>query len=276
MGINIKKTPAPQDQASQGASSMPGNLIKTGAQAAAALDEEKQKAAARQDANSKTFRYFMKPGTENMITFLDGDLDSETKMFKQPFVREHNVFMNGRWNTHILCVSDNEPCPLCESASDQTQKVSPGALIAFFTIIDHSEYQASNGNVYANQIRLFAAKRQTVMMLAKHAEKNGGSLAGCTFEVSRSNDKSANVGDVFILDQKNSMEDIVASFEERNDKGEVTKAIAPLDYESEVIYKSADELRQMGFGHGGGNAIPSSDSVGGAGDASGQNYSDQM
>lgn len=221
-----------------------GSFLKTGKKAKAALDEEKAKAAAR--GNHKTFRFYMKPDEERTITFLDGNLD-EDGMFDTPAASEHKVKINGRWES-VVCIAEEEPCPLCETKeSNPNAPVNFASMTTFFTVIDHTEQSGKDNKVYKDQIRLFPANRKTLAILVKNAEKHGGTLVGCTFEVGRSSDKASNVGDVFVFDQQNTLEDLRDAFEEKKD-GKVIKKIEALDYAKEITVITASQLRSMGFG----------------------------
>lgn len=215
-------------------------FLKTGKAAIAAQEKEEQDKKARDAAREagETRRFWMKEDSETQITFLDGMLDDDG-IFMNPCYSEHNLYMNGNWRNWFPCVAESEPCPLCELAEDRNNKVSRANLVTLFTVIDHSSFE-SNGKVYKDQIKLYVAKHDTMKMLLKHAQKNGG-LVGCTFDVSRTGENSANVGNSFILDQKNDLADIVATFQAPD------KPIAPLDYEKVIHYYTAAELGGMGI-----------------------------
>jgi len=189
---------------------------------------EKQDALAAQKSSDTVFRFWLPVGGETAITFLDGDLD-EDGLLDVGMYYEHQVYMNGDWRNWFVCTADEEPCPICEGGDKPS-------LVGAFTVIDHSEYE-SKGKHYKDQVRLFVAKRDTVKKLQKIATKRGG-LAGCRFDVSRTGDKSPNVGDMFDFTDKRPLSEVL---EQYNVDG-------PLDYEKHIIYRPAADLRKLGFG----------------------------
>ena len=129
-------------------------------------------------------------------------------------------------------------------------------LAAGFTIIDHSEYVSKKSQVvYRDTVKLFVCKQETLKMLQMLAAKRGG-LAGCTFDVMRTGDMSANVGNMFDFVKKTNLEDLRKQFEVPPTNNDPGKIIAPIDYGSAIVYRTAEVLRALGFGAppvGGGN-----------------------
>jgi hypothetical protein len=205
------------------------SFLKKGKQArkeASVVDAQRK----ARDEEHKVFRFYVPRGQERRITFLDGDLDSDGELVMTAYY-EHNLYMNGRWNNFFVCTgNEDEPCPICEEGKMP-------AMVAVFTIIDHSEYTDRNGKTHKNQVKLLVAKRQTQKLLEYQAAKRGG-LAGITFDVARiDEDQSAAVGTSFDFVEKNEVDKILKKF-----KAEV------LDYEDVINYKTPAELRSMGFG----------------------------
>lgn len=211
-------------------SKKPLSFLKRGADAkqTIASAEEKAKLRGIQRAN----RFWVKEGNTAVLTFLDGELDSDGVLFL-PVYYEHNVQLNGKWGNFYACTQDNEPCPICEGGAS-------AALVGLVTVIDHSEYTDKQGVVHKDQVRLFAAKRETMKQLQMMATKRGG-LRGCSFDVARTGDKSASVGNVFDFNGKLTEQQLVAKFGD--------KAV-PMDYDTALasINYPAKELRKMGFG----------------------------
>jgi hypothetical protein len=205
------------------------SFLKTGKDArreAAVVDEAKR----QRDEESKVFRFFVKRGTERRITFLDGDLDQDGELSMTMYY-EHNLYMNGNWRNFFVCTgNEDEPCPICEEGKMP-------AMVAVFTVIDHTEYVDRNGNTHKDQVMLLVAKRQTQKLLEYQAAKRGG-IAGVTFDVARMDeDQSPAVGTSF-------------DFVEKNDVSKVLKHFGAevINYESVINYRTPDELRKMGFG----------------------------
>lgn len=214
-------------------------FLKTGAAAQAMLQQEQAKAEAAAEANGKLWRFFIRKedcGKDFKITFLDGHLD-EDGVLQAPMWMEHTVYIAGQWR-NVPCTAHEEPCPICAKGDNSA------ALVAGFTIIDHSEYTikkgAKAGTTVKNQRRLYVPKKTTYGQLQKYATKNGG-LAGLTLEVSRMNDKSPNVGDAFMVDEKHTLAQLAAKY------GDDAK---PADFGEEIVYYTAQQLISMGAGQG--------------------------
>ncbi len=142
------------------------------------------------------WRFWLKPGEEATITFVDGDLSPEGFLLPPRFY-EHNLYLNGKHNNMFVCPEKTSPesgekCPICEDPQERP------SLVALFTVIDHRVFLSKENKQITNRPKLFVAKTQTVEMLNKLAAKLGG-LSGQTFDVSRStSEKSPSVGDLFM------------------------------------------------------------------------------
>lgn len=198
-----------------------------------------QQAIAREEANAKrieeerknkVFRFRLPEETDGAITFLDGDLDDDGLLEVNQFW-EHTMLLNGSWDNHFVCVEAEEPCPICEGGSKPT-------LVGAFTVIDHSEWVDRKGETHKDERKLLVAKRQTLKLLQKIATKRDG-LTGCTFEVTRTGDKSASVGNQFDFYTKNTVNALKKRYGDDAD---------PIDYEAVIQYRTAKALRELGFG----------------------------
>lgn len=175
-------------------------------------------------------RFWMPKDAETTITFLDGKLLPDGLLDNTTFL-EHQLNLNGSWQNWYACTSEDEPCPICEGGDTPS-------LVGVFTVIDHSEWTSKkDGSVHKDERRLFVAKRQTLKQLQKIATKRKG-LLGCTFEVSRIGEKAASVGDMFDFVQKKTLSVL----------GKKYKEAMPYDYQEILTYKTAQELRDEGFG----------------------------
>ena len=196
---------------------------------ASALDAQRK----QREEENKFRRFFVKRGTERQITFIDGGLDEDGELSLNTYY-EHNLYMNGSWRNFFVCTgNEDEPCPICEEAKLP-------AMVAPFTIIDHTEYTDKQGVTHKDQVMLLLAKRGTQKLLEYQAAKRGG-LAGVTFDVARiDEDQSAAVGTSFDFVEKTDIEKVLKKY-----KAEV------IDYEDVINYRTPDELRKMGFGKAG-------------------------
>lgn len=243
MAINIKPKPsaaapaAPAPKAKPAPAPVAGmSFIKRGKQAQAIADQEEKKAEMRSKNN--IFRFWVPKGESTSITFLDGNLVDG--ILDIPFYHEHNVNMNGSWHNWFICTQDEEPCPICEGGGS-------AAYVGVMTIIDHGEYTDKNGNVKKDTLKLFVAKRDTIKLLQKYAAKRGG-LRGCTFDVTRTGDKSPSVGSAFDFTEKLTEQQLVAKYKPAK-AGEADRS-KPVNYDDylQALYQPASELRKLGFG----------------------------
>lgn len=208
---------------------------------------QKQEEAAIEKAKEergKMYRFYIKSGDpEASITFVDGNLDDEG-ILDIPMYREHRLFRNGTWNNLYICTSGIEPCPICADGEKAD-------LVGIMTVIDHRTIQSKDGTkVYKDVPRLFVAKRTTLKLLQAMAVKRGG-LAGCTFGVTRTEDKQPSVGGVFDFEQKRPVEELRKLFTYKDDQGVVHTNFKPADYEKELVYRDAATLiKEHGFGKG--------------------------
>lgn len=229
---------AKSSAAKAGASKTP-KWMKTGNAAKKAMQKEAAVQKKREEERDSIRRFWMPADSEASITFLDGDLGPDGELKALMFYEHSQVQFNGSYKNWFICTDEmpedmKEPCPVCQSTGKTP------SLVAVFTIIDHSEWKSeSTGKVYKDQIKLFVCKMRTFRILQKMAQQTEG-LSGTTFNVSRTSKDAANVGDVFIPVKKSSMEELADEFP--------NTVIAPADYEAEIKYYDATELRQMGFG----------------------------
>ena len=199
-----------------------------------AAKKELEKEAARKELQqkNKAWRFWMPNDGEGKITFLDGNLNDDG-ILDQPHYYEHQVHMNGSWRNWFVCTSqvEEKSCPICEGGA------TPSYVCAL-TVIDHNEWEDRNGKMHKNERRLFIAKADTIKLLTKKAQKHEG-LAGCTFEVMRTGDKSANVGSSFDFEGKTTLATLKKKYKDQAD---------PFNYDEVIQYISPADLRKLGFG----------------------------
>jgi hypothetical protein len=215
--------------------------MKSGASAKAAVKHEQIKAEERKAEKGKLWRFRMPPNTEGQITFLDGDLDADGDLNILMYY-EHTIRLNGDWE-NFVCTAEadqTQPCPICEAGDRHS-------LVGVMTIIDHTPHVIKKGQnagkTIKNTRRLFVAKMQTLDMLRKLAQKRGG-LARCTFDVSRGDDKTASVGNVFDFQEKHADFETIA-----NKFGLKAEDVVIADYTEEIRFRSPEELIALGAGN---------------------------
>jgi hypothetical protein len=143
----------------------------------------------REDWANAIRRYWMpeKTGTPpktlvNNVVFVDGI----------PFTyREHQFYLDGHWRNWNTClIGTGEKCCFDEAGNKNY-------FVGAYTVLDGSEWKAKDGTIHRWETTLYPAKGDALKALRILADARGGDLAGCWFRVSRSGDKSPNMGNVF-------------------------------------------------------------------------------
>jgi hypothetical protein len=229
------------------------SFIKTGKDSAALAAQAAAEAEMRKDQYGKAFRYWLNPAEEGQMTFVDGDLSDEGFLLP-PRWWEHSLYLNGQWGNNFVCPEKTnpelkDPCPIC-AAGDRP------SLVSAFTIIDHRPYTVKSGKnqgkIYQNTRKLLIATSISFEVLNKLAIKRGG-LAGCKFDVSRMDKKSARIGSMFDFVDKKPVAELKALYTEehvdpKTNQKSIISVFEPLDYSKEVIYRTGEELTKMGLG----------------------------
>lgn len=209
---------------------------KSGTAAMAEMEKNDKEVALAQEQNKRMWRFWLPDGEEGSITFVDGNLTADNGLDFFVYY-EHNLMLNGKWGNTFVCTKDIEPCPIC-AAQDRP------SFVGAFTVIDHREYKGKEGKVYKDMPKLFIAKKETIKQLQMLGVKRGG-LAGCTFDVARTGDKSPSVGSMFDFTSKTPIAELQEKYSRKNpETGKVETYFVAADYEREVAYKTADELRE--------------------------------
>jgi len=226
------------------------SFIKKGADSTKAAQQAEAEAEARKDEQGKMWRFYLDKGEQNVhITFIDGNLDEEGHLVPPRFY-EHGVMVNNRVQ-HFVCPEKSFPdsgdsCPICASGDRPS-------LVAVFTIIDHREFESKKdkNKVYKDRPKLLVAKGNSFEMLAKIAQKRGG-LAGAQFEVSRIGEKAPVIGDMYDFETKTDiallMKKHTITVKDPKTNAESTVCLfVPADYDKEIIFRTGDELRKLGY-----------------------------
>ena len=222
---------------------MAATWASTGIEASKEFEKEAAFREAKKDTYGKAWRFRLQPGEEGRITFVDGDLDADGKLLAFVYP-EHTLRLHGKW-TNFVCTERIEPCPICATGDEASR-------VAVLTVIDHRSSKSKDGlKSYQNQRRLFVAKHGTYLLLQSMATKRGG-LSGVTLDAYRADENKPSVGSNFDFQEKNDPAALAKLFthEVRDDKGVVTGVetdFSPINYDDEIIFRTAAELRALGF-----------------------------
>jgi hypothetical protein len=223
-------------------------FLKKGKESVQIAEKEAVLQEQRKEEQGKMWRFWMKLGEDAKVTFADGDLDAEGFLVPPRFY-EHDCMISGQVQ-HFVCPEKSNPesgdkCPICASGDRPS-------LVAAFTVLDHREFKSTKdqNKTHKDRPKLLIAKPKSFEMLAKIAHKRGG-LAGATFDVSRLGDKDPQIGGMYDFTEKTDIAVLQERYtvEVKDPKTNVVTKVCnfkPADYESEIIFRTGDELRKLG------------------------------
>lgn len=209
-------------------------FVKTGAAAAKAMEQAEAAREARRQRAGMEYRFRLPSGADSVITFLDGQIDEKTGILDIPYTNEHRIKVDNHYED-VVCIEDQEPCPLC-------QEGAPRSFVGLLTVIEHRPYTyEKDGKTIKKEWarRYMPCKNETLKQLTKLAQKRENGLQFSTYEVSRSGDKKAAVGDIFEYSQTHEEEDIIDEF---GDEAQ------PLDPSENLTIYTAKEMAALGIG----------------------------
>jgi len=129
-------------------------------------------------------RFWLKPGASAEIVF---ETDEPLCFW------EHHLKLGGSWQNWFTCRRDSEDgCHICENGDNP-------AYVGVFVIRDMTGWESKKGKGRQGVGRrmLFVVKRKTLKMIQTLKERREDGLVGLRFAVSRSDENSANCGDLF-------------------------------------------------------------------------------
>lgn len=207
-------------------------FIKRGKEGLEALQRE-EAAAEQREKERSVKRFWVEKGAETKVTFLDGDV--EDGVLDPATYNEHRLKLNGHWRNFFVCLGKAH-CPICEQGDYYSQ-------VFLFTVLDHTKYTDRNGKRHQHERRLFVAKRDTYKRLQKIALKHGG-LTGVTVDISRHDTgRSPEVGNELDYSSSRKLTPAFAA-KLKIDESE----LEPYDYEEVIVYRTEEDLRELGFG----------------------------
>jgi hypothetical protein len=213
-------------------------FMKTGKAAHQALATEDAKAAQAKLDKDKLWRFWMPPDSERRATILDGEVDADG-MLDIPMFYEHSVKLNGDYEQFVCTAEQEGSCVICEKGESKPY------LVGVMTLCDHTPYKVKRGpnagKELVHQRKLLVPKKESIKQLSKIAVKRGG-LTGCTFDITRGNDRTAAIGNTFDFVEKNTLASIAESCSLKSED------MVPANYDDEIIYRTNAELIELGLG----------------------------
>jgi hypothetical protein len=159
---------------------MPGFLVR----GFSAVTEDTQRVEKRLE---DPWRVWLKPNTRKKLIFLDGD---------PAVIREHNPLYAGSESFHneFTCATGTyDPALCCEALGPRD-----GYLVGYFTVVDVSPDTKTGQPRY--EMRLYPGRKGCLEKLEARAKVGG--LAGMLVDVGRGGEKTASVGDDYIVERK--------------------------------------------------------------------------
>jgi len=180
--------------------------------------EEKRKLDAIAEKRKEKYapRFWLQPGEEAKIVFLDSD---------GFYIKEHNLKIGGKWGNYITCTDDFAPCSVCKEGYRPT-------YTAYYSIIDGRKFTTSDGKVVKNRKVLLPLKGSAINFL-EDVKKKHKKLRGLVARVKRYTANDPNCGNYF---------EILGKIDLR--KFEDNK---PFDYETVLAPPTDEELEALGI-----------------------------
>lgn len=203
------------------------------------LVRQKAKAEARKEQGNQPFRFRVAVGGTTQFVVLDDAPD---------FYRfEHNMKnpQTGYWDTFTGCVKEFDNCPVCEI----TGKESYYAL--YFSVLDLTEFKTKDGVKHEFSRKLLVVKpaqQKKFIRAYNKAEKDGRTLRGAIFEVTRDGDKDSSIGnDIEFVEfmEEDELSGYIRTWKDKEGKKHTEDCSAPYDYEDMFEEADADKLRAI-------------------------------
>jgi hypothetical protein len=170
-------------------------------------------------------RFWLKPGEEAVIIFLD------TNPF---FIYEHNLKLGGKYGNYFSCRKQMGICPI-----EHTDSNLKPTYTGYLSIIDRREYTVERQGKVENRkdTRKLIPIKGTAIMVVEDLIKKHGDLTGRAFIVKRYTKDDPNCGIAFELVGKKI--DLVKNFGRDGS--------APFDYMKVLKPPTDEELSVLGF-----------------------------
>lgn len=185
--------------------------------------------AEERESGAGPFRFFLKPGTSALVTFVDNAGIG---------LLEHNMKINGRWGNFYTCLRDFSECPLCESGDKPY-------YVMIWTIIDHSKYVSERtGKEYKNTKKLLVAKQSVITKIRRRlsSKELNGDLTFATFSFSRDKREECATGEDIEFVRRCTRDELLRM---KPEGISVDEWLTPFDYRTLFKPKSVEELRRI-------------------------------
>ena len=203
------------------------------------LAKQKARAEARKEQGNQPFRFRVPVGGTTQFVILDDAPD---------FYRfEHNL-MNPQtkfWDTFTGCVKEFDNCPVCDASGRDSY------YALYFSVLDLTEFETRDGTKHEFSRKLLVVKpaqQKKFIRAYNKAEKDGLTLRGAIFEVTRDGEKDSAIGnDIEYLEHmdEDELATYVRSWKDKDGKKHTEDCSVPYDYEDLFEEPDADNLRVL-------------------------------
>jgi hypothetical protein len=177
-----------------------------------------------------TFRFYMRPESEALIAFVDGDNTDDEPI--------------GHYKEHTFSVRDSKVpgfasctgpgCDLCKEG------LKPYDAWPFTIIQIEPTYKDRDGKEHTNQRKLMIAKKEIMQRILRFIEQRDG-LVGSIWKVYRSGPRAYTIGDDWQFMEKVGDRSALAKH-----LGVDDDRVTPVDYREELAPKTLEELQAAG------------------------------
>lgn len=203
------------------------------------LVKDKQKQAARKEAQNMPFRFRIAPDSSTQFIVVDDAPDF--------FRFEHNMKnpATGFWDTFTGCVAEWDNCPVCEAAGKDPY------YAMYLTVIDLTPFSTKDGTKHEFSRKLLVVKpaqQKKFHRLYNKFAAEGLTLRGALFEATRDSDKDSSIGNELEYIEhvsEEEMQDYVREWTDRDKKRHTENCSEAYDYEKLFEAPDTEKLRAI-------------------------------
>ena len=203
------------------------------------LARQKAAAEARKEQGNMPFRFRVGVGDTTQFVVLDDSPD---------FYRfEHNLKnpKTGFWDTFTGCVKEWDNCPVCDVAERESY------YAMYLSVLDLTPFKTRDGEEHEFSRKLLVVKpaqQKKFQRAYAKAEKDGRTLRGAIFEVTRDGEKDSAIGnDIELIEfmDEDELATYTRSWKDKDGKKHTEDCSEPFDYEKLFQEPDAESLRAL-------------------------------
>lgn len=203
------------------------------------LARQKAAAEARKEQGNMPFRFRVGVGDTTQFVVLDDIPD---------FYRfEHNLknLKTGFWDTYTGCIKEWDNCPVCDVAERESY------YAMYLSVLDLTPFKTRDGEKHEFSRKLLVVKpaqQKKFQRAYAKAEKDGRTLRGAIFEVTRDGEKDSAIGnDIELIEfmEEDELATYTRSWKDKDGKKHTEDCSEPFDYEKLFQEPDAESLRAI-------------------------------